>query len=630
MKNIYSILLVACAIVLSSCAKDDRPEGTLSFDGTVQGLFTEGRINDVDLFYDAVVRAGLESEIAGATERTYFVPNNAAMKTALESGGFISVSQADVAFLTALINNHTVNGILVADALTKSDLTTLGGETIYVSNNGSIILNGQATVSDGNNQAGNGIVHVIDFPILSYPSGTIASIVSGLADADSLFTILRAALVATGLDQTLAASDPNTVFAPTDDAFIAAGFADFAALDAATTDDELTDILLYHVIAGRNLTVDLSSGRTFTLLGPSGMAQGIDIEASSSAVALDIAIETTSDTEVINIMATNGVIHIIDDVLTAEPYLSSAFDGTQGYAGANDVLVGTFYTSLIGSTVNVDSLLGSEAEHTVVAVRSYVAPGTADSLEADLLGHIFAGSIDVSAEVGNVIESVNGRRYYVTANDTREYINGKGITIFTSGASLVEDGEAYNGLWHMFNSGNLVPLPETSTTTQVEGSFGMATDTLSLFSAALRFLELDSISGSTYLFVENTMLADTYRDAIDAASADNDIDITGIGSTDYDSLISLLDVLDASILSTVINRHIIDEVVFAVNFEAGNTYTDRNGNTIEIVEVMAGGEDSFGILVNDDGSVFTIAFDEFDATTGSNGIVHTLSAIIPQ
>lgn len=71
--------------------------------------------------------------------------------------------------------------------------------------------------------------------------------------ANTNFTLLNAALTRANLGATLSGTGPFTVFAPTDDAFRAAGYADAAAINRADA-TTLSNILLYHVVSGTAVT----------------------------------------------------------------------------------------------------------------------------------------------------------------------------------------------------------------------------------------------------------------------------------------------------------------------------------------------------------------------------------------
>lgn len=140
---------------------------------------------------------------------------------------------------------------------------------------------------------------------------SIAEIVVASANADTpQFTTLLAAIEAAGLTETLAGEGTFTVFAPTDDAFAAA----FEALGIAPTDlladtTTLTSILTYHVlgqIAPAEVVVTLDGQQVTTLNGAP-----ITINIVDSGVVLNGTVNVIQT----DIMASNGVIHVIDAVL---------------------------------------------------------------------------------------------------------------------------------------------------------------------------------------------------------------------------------------------------------------------------------------------------------------------------
>jgi uncharacterized surface protein with fasciclin (FAS1) repeats len=118
------------------------------------------------------------------------------------------------------------------------------------------------------------------------------------------FTTLAKALQAAGLVETLQSAGPFTVFAPTDEAFakLPAG-----TLDALLKDKEkLTKILTYHVVSGRvtaDQVVNLDHAKT---------VEGADVRIAvkDGSVYVNDAKVVTAD-----VMASNGVIHVIDTVI---------------------------------------------------------------------------------------------------------------------------------------------------------------------------------------------------------------------------------------------------------------------------------------------------------------------------
>ena len=128
----------------------------------------------------------------------------------------------------------------------------------------------------------------------------------GVAVEAGSFTTLVAALKAAGLVETLQGKGPFTVFAPTDAAF--------AKLPKGTVEALLADkarlaaILTYHVVPGKVTAADvmkMGRGNPATVNG-----QSLAINVSNGKVYVNDATVVTAD-----VMATNGVIHVIDTVV---------------------------------------------------------------------------------------------------------------------------------------------------------------------------------------------------------------------------------------------------------------------------------------------------------------------------
>lgn len=140
-----------------------------------------------------------------------------------------------------------------------------------------------------------------------------------IAIADERFSILVEAVSKAGLVDALSAEGPYTVFAPTNDAFEAL----FSQLGINGIEDltaeQLTPILLYHVVSGKVMAADVKTGKVSTLNEDAWM----NIEASSKGVTID----KSSDVVITDIVATNGVIHVIDNVLIPETKTAKSSSG---------------------------------------------------------------------------------------------------------------------------------------------------------------------------------------------------------------------------------------------------------------------------------------------------------------
>jgi hypothetical protein len=130
------------------------------------------------------------------------------------------------------------------------------------------------------------------------------------AVAAGSFTTLAAALTKADLVTTMKSAGPFTVFAPTDDAFAAALKKLGATKEALLDMTELPGILKYHVVSGKVLSTDLSNGmKAKTVAGAE-----LTITINGTTVMANTAKVTTAD-----VMCSNGVIHIIDEVLMPPP-----------------------------------------------------------------------------------------------------------------------------------------------------------------------------------------------------------------------------------------------------------------------------------------------------------------------
>ena len=127
----------------------------------------------------------------------------------------------------------------------------------------------------------------------------------GVAASAGQFNTLVAAVKAAGLVDTLNGKGPFTVFAPTDEAF--------AKLPAGTVEDllkpenkeKLTAILTYHVLSGKIMAADVKTSSAKTVNG-----KDVIIKVTDGKVTIGAANVVKTD-----ILASNGVIHVIDTVL---------------------------------------------------------------------------------------------------------------------------------------------------------------------------------------------------------------------------------------------------------------------------------------------------------------------------
>jgi uncharacterized surface protein with fasciclin (FAS1) repeats len=216
--------------------------------------------------------------------------------------------------LKSILLYHVVASKILAAGVPagpNAKVVTAGGDSFFVTNNlNGVFVNG-LKVTTADLLASNGVIHTVG-KVLMPPAGNIVEV----AAADTTFSylvaaVLRASTGSTNVAAVLSGNSPLTVFAPTNNAFRAAGFATVAAINAADP-NTLTAILTYHVVAGRVFSSDLvNAAQAATVNGGKVI---VSLSANSAAVKGN-SNPSASNIAAANIMATNGVIHVIDQVL---------------------------------------------------------------------------------------------------------------------------------------------------------------------------------------------------------------------------------------------------------------------------------------------------------------------------
>lgn len=129
-----------------------------------------------------------------------------------------------------------------------------------------------------------------------------SSIADTAARSPQLSTLSRL-LAEAGLADTLRGTGPFTVFAPSDEAFKAVPAKTMAELSADK--DLLRSVLSFHVLPGKTMAADVANGNAKTVQGAS-----VALSRAGSFVTIEDAVVQSAD-----LVATNGVVHIIDRVL---------------------------------------------------------------------------------------------------------------------------------------------------------------------------------------------------------------------------------------------------------------------------------------------------------------------------
>ncbi|RJU97770.1 MAG: hypothetical protein DWC00_00575, partial [Candidatus Poseidoniales archaeon] len=177
--------------------------------------------------------------------------------------------------------------------------TAVNGQTLAFTVDDGVMVN-DATVTLADVGTSNGVIHVID-KVLS-PTDAPNNI-PRTAQCTGIHDSLVAAVIQAELLETLQGEGPFTLFAPTDQAFADAGI-DLAALNTPEGKATLTDILLYHVYIGT--------------ISPTEITQGMQLQMANgdnTTFSLMNADVNGANITIPSVMTSNGIIHVIDQVL---------------------------------------------------------------------------------------------------------------------------------------------------------------------------------------------------------------------------------------------------------------------------------------------------------------------------
>jgi len=318
------------------------------------------------------------------------------------------------------------------------------------------------------------------------------------ATATGTFTTLVSALQASGLDAELAnEANTFTVFAPTDAAFDKLG--EDAINQWYANPEDMKDALQYHIVPGKAINSDEAVAIVGSLLA---MSNGDDVSVTHDGSNFYI---NNAEVIVMDVKASNGVIHVIDTVLSPPVIEPSALNIVETivekntYNILNDALVATGVADTLSNTDRTFTLLAPTDE-----AFSKLPDGRLESLMADtdllknmLLYHVIED------------EAVDATTAMSLSGQTKNMANGAEVAMyliqgqlkFNSAAVTSTDLSASNGIIHTLDSvlmptAHLVSSPDHQ---QVAvGSIydvALSTPDFSLFAAALQSAGLDSALG---------------------------------------------------------------------------------------------------------------------------------------
>jgi transforming growth factor-beta-induced protein len=267
---------------------------------------------DLSVLAQAVVKAGYADALSSPwTNVTVFAPTNDAFVTLLGQLGYSSLDEVPVPALQQILQDHVLPGRVTSKKLARWDVkdyrpVTFGGLALD-SDRGPTLTVNDATVVAADIRASNGVVHIVDTVLLDPdPRPSIAELAASNPD----LSILLDAVARAGLADVLSQPGDLTVFAPTNEAFLAL----LGQLGADSLDDIDVDtlryVLLKHVVAGELDAVDVAgivdTGKTVTSLA------GLELSFTSGPLAVNGNPIVATDVE-----GSNGTVHVISSVILA-------------------------------------------------------------------------------------------------------------------------------------------------------------------------------------------------------------------------------------------------------------------------------------------------------------------------
>ena len=311
-------LLLLGATVFTSCDNDDDTDEPDPVEETTIVSFASDN-PDFSILVDAVVKAELDGVLSGDGPFTVFAPTNDAFQAFLDAAGTGSVENTPKDILVSVLTNHVVSGNVLSTDLTTGYVSTLSATgfgdattSIYVDLSNGVTINGSSNVVSADNTVDNGVIHAID-AVIGLP--TVVTFATTNPDLSILVEALTAEGLMTDFVSVLSGEGPFTVFAPTNDAFVALlnSNDDWNSLADIPT-SLLETVLLYHVTDAGNVRAGmLEDGQEVPTLA--GESFSIDLSGEIPGIT---AGSNTAKIIATDVQASNGVVHVIDTVILPE------------------------------------------------------------------------------------------------------------------------------------------------------------------------------------------------------------------------------------------------------------------------------------------------------------------------
>ena len=525
-----------------------------------------------DSLVAGVIQAELLETLQGTGPFTIFAPTDQAFTDAGIDLTALDTLEGKAA-LTDILLYHVVAGEVPSSAVTDCmSANAVNGQPLSFTVGAGVMVN-DATVTIPDVATSNGIIHVIDKVLTPSES---PNDIPRTAQCTGIHNSLVSAVVQAELLTTLQGTGPFTLFAPTDQAFADAGI-DLAALDTPEGKAALTDILLYHVIAGEVPSSAVTECLTATTVNGNPISFTV-----GDGVMVNDATVTIAD-----VNTSNGVIHVIDKVLTptATP---NDIPRTAQCTGIHNSLVASVIQAELLPTLQGDGPFTVFAPTDQAFIDAGIVLADLDTPEgkaalADiLLYHVIAGEVPASAVTDCMsAETVNGNSLSFTVGDS----------VMVNGATVIAtDVATSNGLIHVIDK-VLTPtttpndIPRTAQCTGIHNS---------LVAAVIQAELLTTLQGEGPF----TLFAPT-----DQAFADAGIDLASLDTPE--GKVALTDIL---------LYHVHSGSVSAANITEGMKLQMVNGDNATLSLIGQASIDGANITLAD--------------VMSANGIIHVIDKVL--
>lgn len=526
---------------------------------------------------DLILFAEFDDELRFEDNITFFAPTNQAIN-ALSVDVLNQLMSINTDFLLDVLNLHKHNNLATtSNFFNGRKLLMANGEevTIEIINNEIFVNNAKIVFEDI--VADNGIVHVID-AIIMIPED-LQNVYEIVSTTTNLST-LKKAVDAANLDDNLINENGITLFAPTDEAFenLPGGVLDELLV---STNGELSDLLLKHKHDEILLSTAFVNGEK--ILMANGEETTIIINSNGPFI-------NNAKIELTDVIAENGVVHIIDAVLYTPPLMTTTIydivSEEDDLTFLDDAIVAAGLRSSLTESDNLTLFAPTNAAFNNLPseLLTMFFNDPMGILRTSLLNHLHGNELTSnSLSNGQTLSMSGGHTAVITVEN--------GIVKIDDALLTVRDIQADNGVVHIIDA--VISLPEETKTVY---DIIVESPDHSILEDAINSANLiGPLSGTDQV----TLFAPTNQ-------AFNNLSI---------ELWQQLNADPNGLLRNVLLRHVLNNQAASNNFINGAFVTVANGEEIQIT--INNGNIFFGnaqIIVED--------------IQADNGIVHVIDAVV--